>query len=162
MALQQISFELANRPGALAAVARLLAEAHINLSAISVDSAGREGHVRLIVSDPERAAKALKAAKYPAVRHEMIAVRLEDRAGSFLKVLDVLAAAQVNVSSVAILVAKEGSQSLVALVTDDLAKSRRLLQRAGFISESAERLVTNADLIAASPAIPQESVGFLL
>ncbi len=92
----------------------------------------------------------------------MIAVRLEDRAGSFLKVLDALAQANVNVVSVAILVAREGAQSLVALSTDDLTRARKVLRERGFIAEGAERLVSNADLIAAAPAIPAESVGLLL
>jgi hypothetical protein len=162
MGLDQIAFELPNRPGALAGVAKILAKERINLAAISVDSTEKKGHVRLIVSDPEKAMKCLKKARYPAIRQELLAVHLEDRAGSFLRVLDVLSTAKVNIVSVAILFAKEGSQSLVALLTDDLAKARRLLQQAGFMSQTAESLVTNADLIAASPAIPQESVGFLL
>ena len=162
MALDQIALELPNRPGALAGVARLLAEERINLAAISVDSKSRKGHVRLIVSDTDKAMRCLQKADYPVVRQELLAVHLEDRSGSFLQVLDVLAAAKVNIEGVAILVAREGSQSLVALLTSDLAKARRLLEQAGFMSRTAERLVNNADLVAASPAIPQESVGFLL
>jgi hypothetical protein len=37
-----------------------------------------------------------------------------------------------------------------------------VLEEAGFVSEKAERLITNADLVARSPAIPSESVGLLL
>ena len=92
----------------------------------------------------------------------MIAVHLEDRAGSFLKVLEVLAKEKINITSVAILVAKEGGQSLVGLSTTDVPRARRVLESAGFISQGAERLVSNADLVAAAPAIPQESVGLLL
>jgi hypothetical protein len=162
MALLQISLKLPNRPGALASIARLLAEQRINLAAISVDSSGRVGLVRLVVNDPERGERILRDAGYPSERSELIAVQLEDRAGSFLKVLDVLSAAKVNITSVAILVAREGSHSLVALGTDDLKKARRLLRQAGFISEGAEKLVSNADLVSAAPAIPAESVGLLL
>ena len=89
-------------------------------------------------------------------------VELEDRAGSFLKVLDILAASKVNVESIAILVAREGSNSLVAIATDDVARSRRVLQEAGFASSRSERLVSNADVVARAPAIPSESVGMLL
>ena len=162
MSLIELALKLPNRPGALAAIARLLAEAKINLAAISVDSTGKVGSVRLIVSDPSAAALLLESSGYPVEQREMLAVHLEDRAGSFLKVLDVLAEAKVNIRSVAILVAREGSHSLVGLLTDDSAKARRLLQQAGFISEKAERLVSNSDLVAAAPAIPAESVGLLL
>jgi len=162
MPLQELAFQLPNRPGALARVARILAKEHINIAAISVDSTRTRGKVRLVPNDPTRARRLLEQAGYRVEVYSLIAVRLEDRAGSFLKVLDALAQANVNVSSAAILVAKEGNQSLVALATDDLPRARRALRTGGFISEGAERLINNADLLAAAPAIPAESVGLLL
>jgi hypothetical protein len=162
MALREISLTLPNRPGTLVGVARVLAKDRINVAAINVDSSAAKGHVRLVVSDPDRAVRELAKAGYEPEIRELLAVRLEDRAGSFLRVLETLAKAKVNVQSVAILVAREGSHPLVALSTNDLAKARRLLQDAGFASQLAERLVTNSDLLATAPSIPQESVGLLL
>ena len=162
MGLQELSLQLPNRPGALVRVARILAKEQINLAAISVDSTRTRGRVRLVVSNPAKARRLLEQAGYAVETQELIAVRLEDRAGSFLKVLDALAASNVNVTSVAILVAKEGTQSLVALSTDDLARARKVLRDGGFVADGAERLINNADLIAAAPAIPAESVGLLL
>ncbi len=162
MALREISLTLPNRPGALAGVARTLAKERINLAAISVDSAEGKGRVRLVVNDPDRALGLLSTAGYDAEVREMLAVRLEDRAGSFLKVLEALAREKVNVTSVAILVAREGNQSLVAISANDLARARRILQQAGFVSRAAERLVSNDDLLATAPSIPSESVGLLL
>lgn len=162
MVLKEIALKLPNRPGALAGVARLLAQQRINLAAISVDSSARIGHVRMVVSDPDRAERLLKEAGFAAESSELIAVHLEDRAGSFLRVLDVLAHAKVNIDSVAILIAREGAETLVALGTTDRTRARKILQEAGFISRSAERLVSNADLMATAPAIPAESVGLLL
>jgi len=162
MALREISLTLPNRPGTLAGVARILAQARINVAALSVDSATRTGHVRLIVSDPDRATELLRGAGIEVEMREMLAVRLEDRAGSFLRVLDALARAKVNIRSVAILVAREGSQPLVALSADDLPRARRVLHKAGFTSPVAERIVSNEELLAGSPTIPSESVGMHL
>ncbi|MGI0129539.1 MAG: ACT domain-containing protein [Thermoplasmata archaeon] len=162
MALREISLSLPNRPGTLVGVARALAQERINLAAISVDSAGPRGRVRLVVSDPDRALRLLGAAGYRAEARDMIAVRMEDRTGSFLRILEVLAKAKVNVQSVAILVAREGNHPLVALSTSDLARARRILRQAGFASPLADRLVSNPDLLAAAPTIPSESVGMLL
>jgi len=162
MTLQEIALTLPNRPGALAGVARILAEERINLAALSVNSEGEKGLVRIIVNDPKRALSVLKAAKYKAVVRELLVVHLEDRAGSFLRILELLAEAKVNVQSVAILVTREGSQNLVAVSATDLKRARTLLAGSGYISESAERLVTNADLLATPPAIPSESVGLLM
>lgn len=162
MTLQELALELPNRPGALAGVARILAKERINVAAISVDSTARRGHVRLVASDPKRARALLADAGFRVETHELIAVRLEDRTGSFLQVLEALARSKVNVQSVAILIVKDGSQSLVAISSDDLPKARRTLKDAGFLSDSAEKLVNNRDLLAAAPAIPPESVGLLL
>jgi hypothetical protein len=162
MALRELSLTLPNRPGALAGVARTLAKERINLAAISVDSTASKGRVRLVVNDPDRALALLSAAGYEAEAREMLAVRLEDRAGSFLRVLEALAKAKINVQSVAILIAREGNQPLVALSASDLTRARRVLQQAGVAITVAERLVSNADLLASAPAIPGESVGLLL
>ncbi|MGA8604317.1 MAG: ACT domain-containing protein [Thermoplasmata archaeon] len=162
MTLREISLTLPNRPGALAGVARALARVRINLAAISVDSSSGKGRVRLIVNDPDRTMTLLRAAGYMVEVREMIAVRLEDRAGSFLRVLETLAKEHINIQSVAILVAREGNQTLVALSTNDLARTRKLLHRAGLASRAAERLVSNDDLLATAPTIPSESVGLLL
>jgi len=162
MALQEIALTLPNRPGALVGVARLLAEERLNLAALSVNPEGEKGLARLIVNDTQKALKALKAAKYKALSRELLVVHLEDRSGSFLRILEILAEAKINVESVAILVIREGAQSLVAVSTDDLPRARKVLTRSGYLSSSAERLLTNADLLALSPSIPSESVGLLM
>jgi len=159
MSLREISLTLPNRPGTLAAVARLLASERINVAAINVDSAARTGRVRLIVSDPDRATRLLSDHGYTTEVREILAVRLEDRAGSFLAVLDTLAEGKVSVRSVAILVASEGNQPLVAISTSDIGRARRLLQRAGVASSAAERIISNQELLAGAPTIPDESVG---
>jgi hypothetical protein len=162
MALREILLSLPNRPGTLARVARLLAKDHINVAAISVDSAAGTGRVRLVVSDPDRATSRLTSSGYEVEVREMLAVRLEDRAGSFLRVLDALERAKINIQSVAILVAREGNQPLVALSANDLARARRVLRKAGFESPVAERIVSNEELLAAAPSIPSESVALHL
>ena len=162
MALREISLTLPNRPGTLAGVARILAQDHINVAALSVDSAARTGRVRLIVSDPDRATELLARHGYRTEVREILAVRLEDRAGSFLRVHEVLAREKVNLLSVALLVAREGNQPLVALSASDPARARRILQRAGFVSRAAEGLVRKGDLLAEASSIPGESVGLLL
>jgi hypothetical protein len=162
MPLREISLTLPNRPGALAGVARVLAKERINLAAVSVDSAAGKGRVRLIVSDPDRATVLLTQSGYAVEVREMLAIRLEDRAGRFLRVLDVLAREKVNIQSVAILVAREGNQPVVALSANDLARARKVLKKAGFASPTAEHIVSNEELLAAAPSIPSESVGLLL
>lgn len=162
MSLREISLTLPNKPGTLVRVARVLAEDRINVAGISVDSTAGTGRVRLIVSHPDRAMELLSRAGYKVEVREMLAVRLEDRAGSFLQVLDTLARAKVNLQSVAILIAREGNQPLVALSASDISRARQVLYRAGFSSPGTERIVSNEELLASAPTIPSESVGLHL
>lgn len=162
MSLIEIALELPNRPGRLAGVARLLAQKQINVASIHVDSSAQEGNVRLVVSDPKRAVPLLRRAGYTVTTRALIAVQLEDRAGSFLKVLDALAEAGLNVQHVTLLVQREGGRTLVALGVSELPRARRLLRRAGYLAPGAESLVSNSDLVAAAPAIPSGSVGLML
>ncbi len=162
MALVEIALNLPNRPGELAGVARLLAEHQINVASIHVDSTSARGTVRLVVSDPAGALPLLRKAGLSVTTCELIAVQLEDRAGSFLKVLDCLTEARINIEHVVLLVQRDGNRTLVALGLDDLARARRRLRRAGFLSAEADRLVSNSDLVAGAPVIPSESVGLLL
>jgi hypothetical protein len=162
MPLREILLTLPNKAGTLAGVARILARDHINVASISVDSAARIGRVRLIVSHPDRAIELLGQNGLATEVRELLAVKLVDRSGSFLAVLEALAKAKINIQSVAILVAREGNQPLVALSTNDPAKARNVLLKAGFMSPGAEGIVSNEALLARAPTIPSESVGLLL
>ncbi len=162
MTIQELSLKLPNRPGQLAGLLRLLAQDRINLAAVSVDSTGGRGHVRLVVSHPVRALELLRDGGFPVEARELVAVPLEDRPGSLLQVLDLLAKGRVNILSIAILVRREGTRVIVALGVNDLGKARRVLSEEGLLSNRAEEIVSNADLLAVPPSIPSESVGLLL
>jgi hypothetical protein len=159
MALEELALKIGTRPGQLARVARVLARERINLAAISLDATGPKGLLRMVVDRSDDAARLLGAEGLEVERHGLITLRLADRAGSFLRVLDLLAAAKVSVESVAILVARAGNDCLVALSCDDLEKARAVLGRAGVVSATGDGRVENADLFAVAPSIPGESVG---
>jgi hypothetical protein len=162
MALKEIALKMPNRPGQIARIARLLAEQKINIASISLDSTGARSSVRLMTDRPERAVRILEEAGFTVDIHDTIVVHLEDRAGSFLNVLDILSSKKVNVESIAILVTREGTRVLAAIATDDITRARKVLEASGVVSDKAERLISNSDLIAHAPSIPSESVGLLL
>lgn len=162
MTIQELSLRLPNRPGQLAGVLRRLAEERINIAAVSVDSTRDQGHVRLVVSDPGRAVEILRDAEFPVETRELLTISLEDRPGSLLQALDVLAKGRVNILSITLLVTRERARVLVALGVDTLPKARRLLIQGGFLSHEIHRGLTNSDLLGVAPSISSESVGMLL
>ncbi len=146
----------------MAEVLRRLAHERINIAAVSVDSTRAQGRVRLVVSDPVRALEVMRDAEFPVETRDLITISLEDRPGSLLQALDVLAKGRVNILSITLLVTRERSRVLVALSVNNLPKARRLLMETGFMAHEGARHLTNADLLGVAPSIPSESVGMLL
>lgn len=163
MAIESISLWLPNRPGVLRPVAQILAEGRINVASFSLSSAGARSHVRLVVDDTERALWLLRKAGHKVDSDEMLVVALEDRAGSFVKVLDVLAKHKLNLTGGTILVTRDRKRVLMGLQVANTPRARKLLQDAGFLSANAEQLVTNADLIGGTVIESEtQSVGLLM
>jgi len=71
-----------NEPGIFARVLGTLANAAINVRALSVYSEGDEGHFRLVTSDPKKAEKALRSLGYKVRSRKVIAVVVTDRIGA--------------------------------------------------------------------------------
>ncbi|HLY76954.1 MAG TPA: ACT domain-containing protein [Thermoplasmata archaeon] len=162
MPIQELSLRLPNSPGQLAEILRRLSQERINIAAVSVDSTRSQGHVRLVVSDPVRALEVMRDAELPVETRELITIALEDKPGSLLQALDLLAKGRVNILSITLLVTREHARVLVALSVNNMPKARRLLTEKGYLSHDGAGSLTNADLLGVSPAISSESVGMLL
>jgi hypothetical protein len=90
MKLHQLSLFLENRPGHLKVPCRILAEAGINILALSLADTQQFGILRLIVRDWQRARDVLQAAGCVVQVTEVLALSVEDRPGGLLGILDVL------------------------------------------------------------------------
>ena len=116
-----------------------------------------------MVNDPDRAFALLNSSGYIAEMRELMAVRLEDRAGSFLKVLEALAKAKVNLQSVADPRSLgKGTSPWSHWPPTTSCGPAKCCGGPGSSRRGAERPVSNADLLAGAPSIPGESVGLLL
>lgn len=94
---------LENRPGSLARIAELLADAGINIEALAAWGLDGEGVVRLIVDDADRARRTLDEAGLGFEEHRVLATSLPNRPGELAKVCRQLADADVNIDALYIL-----------------------------------------------------------
>ncbi|MFQ5724679.1 MAG: ACT domain-containing protein [Terriglobia bacterium] len=94
--VQQVTITVANRPGGLARVAETLARNRINITGLNASGANRR--VRLLVSNPARAVRALKKAKVRARLEPAVAVTLRDRPGSLARAARKLAKRKININ----------------------------------------------------------------
>ena len=97
MRVPQISVFLENRRGRLREACGCLADAGINLVALSLADTTDFGILRTIVEDTDRALQVLKQANFTTNRTDVLAVEVEDRPGGLAKVLKVIEEADLNV-----------------------------------------------------------------
>lgn len=131
MAIRQISVFVENKPGRLADITGFLADADVSIRAFSIADTTDFGILRLIVSDAEKAAKALKDNGVAVSITEVIGIRIPDVAGAFAKVVKVLADAGENVEYAYAFLTPELGNAYVIVRVDDNEKAVGVLNKQG-------------------------------
>jgi len=140
MRVEQISVFLENKAGRLAEVTRVLAEAGVNIRALSLADTSDFGILRLIVNDNNKAKEALKKHGFTVGKTDVVAVEVEDRPGGLHKILDSLYKANVNVEYMYAFVQQSGSNAVIIFRFDNLEEAVRVLQANGVTVVEAEKL----------------------
>jgi len=127
----QIVVTLQSKPGTLAHLCSTLGNAGVNISALMAPGVAgakaRQGKVRLLVDNPDKAKDALKNAKIRFSEEEAIAIELDNRPSALREVADKLAQAKINIKY-AYATATEGSaKATVVLSVPDVAKALAVL-----------------------------------
>ena len=112
-----------NQPGAVAAIAKALGSAKVNILALMGTAQGTVGTVQLVAEHAKRAKKALDDAKL--VYQETAAEQLElaNKPGTLAQHLEKLAAKGVNLSSVHATAVKGGKKAVVVYTVEAAAKA---------------------------------------
>mgnify|MGYP004660299977 FL=1 len=125
--MKQVSIYVENRPGRLAEVTKVLADAGVDIKALSIADTDAFGILRLIVNDPELAKRAVTGAGFPAKVTEVVAVAVEDHPGGLARVLAMLSREGVDVGYMYAFLGKEEGCADVILRVKDNAKAREIL-----------------------------------
>ena len=126
--ITQLTVSTPSKPGVLARICSSLAAAGVNLSGICAAEVGGRGKIRLIVSDPAKAKKALADAKIRSGEEPALLLTLEDRPGAVAQVAQRLAAARINIKcAYATTPAGAGGSAQIVVVVANLDKAERAL-----------------------------------
>lgn len=139
MAYQIVVFA-ENRPGRLEEITGVLAEAEVNIRAITIASSNGFGVVKLLVDRPEEALGRLKDAGLSVSLQEVLAVPMEDRPGGLHRVLQVLANRGINVEDAYGFVEESGRRAVLVVEVEDPREAERLLREAGLSPIGDEEL----------------------
>jgi hypothetical protein len=121
----QLILSLESKPGVLAKLSRVLANAGVNMTALCASETAGRGKVRLLVSDLARAKEALKVTKYRFSEEQAVTVLLENRPGTFAAIAEKLAQARINVKCA--YVTGNGGNQLVVLSVANADKAQQVL-----------------------------------
>ena len=138
MKVKQISVFLENKKGHLSEVLNALANVNINIRALSIADTSEFGILRLIVSNPDKAKRALDKNRFTVKENEVIAVAVPDRPGGLAEMLDVLNNAGLNVEYIFAFVAKAKDKAVVVLRTENINAGIKALKKAKVTVLSAE------------------------
>ena len=131
MSVQQISVFVENREGRVASVTRCLADAGVNVRAMSMADAPDFGIFRFVVDNPDAARSALRSAGFLIDTTELVAVEVPDRPGGLADVLAALAAASVNVEYMYAYQINNRGTAVILFRFENVAAATAALQAAG-------------------------------
>jgi len=96
--IKQLSVFLQNEQGRLEELTSILADAGINISALSVAENSEYGIMRMLVSDVARGAEILKARDFSVKVTSVLCIETPDQPGALQKALRILSGSGINVS----------------------------------------------------------------
>ena len=131
MKVEQISIFLENKSGRLADVSGVLADAGINIRALSLADTTDFGILRLIVNDTKKAKAVLKEKGFTVGKTEVIAVEVSDRPGGLAELLNAIQKEGINVEYMYAFLQKHEDKAIIIFRFDELEKAIATLQNAG-------------------------------
>jgi hypothetical protein len=124
----QLAIFLANRPGALTRVCAALAQAGINIHALTTSDTVDHSVVRMIVSDPTKALMLLGEAGVLALEADVLMIEGENKPGMLQKIAERLANEKVNMEYVYLASSPQAERGLMILRPSDVDKAQGALK----------------------------------
>ena len=116
--VKQLTISLENQPGALAKMARVLADAKVNIAALLLSgTAGSQGSAQVVVDDIRKAKKALEQALLPYSEGTVEEFELANKPGALAELTGKLAKKGVNIDAAYATMPKGAKKAVIVLAT---------------------------------------------
>ena len=125
----QLSVFLANKPGTLAAVCEALAEAKINIYALTISDTVDHAVVRMVVSNPRKALTIFEEHAVLTVDNEVLMVENDNKPGSLGKIAERLAGAKINIEYAYLATSPSSRKGLLILRPSNVKKAFEVLSK---------------------------------
>lgn len=140
MKIKQLSIFVENKSGRLAQITKTLADANVDIRALSIADTSDFGILRLIVNRPDDAVEALKDAHLTVSLTEVLAIGIEDKPGEFYKAMEALNQEHIGIEYMYAFISRDEGRANVILRVDDNSKAIDVLLRGGFTLLSSDQI----------------------
>ena len=124
--MNQLTVSCENRPGTLAELTKILSQAKVNIVAFNAGSAGAMGYVQLIVTNPSKAKRVLKARSIPYWEERVLLVKLPNVPGALSRFVSRLADKGINIGAAYQTAVEGSSKAMVVLAVSNLRIADRV------------------------------------
>ena len=129
MDVRQISVFLENKPGQLAHLCRIIADAGIDLKALNIAETSDYGILRIITDKPETTLSVLKRESLVCSSTVVVAVRVPDQPGGLAGILDVIAEHDISIEYMYSMLGGNGTNS--AIMVFQTNENEKVFRNAG-------------------------------
>lgn len=136
----QISVFIENKEGRIKKAIDTLANAGVNIRALSVGDTTKYGILRLIVSDNEKAIESLEKDGFIVKKSEVVVVSVPDKPNGLNTTLAILDDADINLEYIYAFVSSQPDEAIVAIKVENIEKAIKALK------ENNAQILTEKDL----------------
>jgi len=130
MQVRQISVFMENRAGRLQEITGVLADAKINIRALSLADTSDFGILRIIVNDTDKAVNVLRDQGFTLRENVVIACAIPDTPGGLNKILTVLTTAGISVEYMYGFIGKHENEAVMIIRVEAVEKAIEVLLEA--------------------------------
>lgn len=127
----QFSVFLVNKPGVLAQVTKALADAKVNVVAMTLVDSQEHGVLRVVVDDPAAARKVLGKLNLPMTETEVLCLDLSNKPGALADVATILGQNHVNINYAYCTSGAAGGRTTGIFKVADVKKAMHVLKEKG-------------------------------
>ena len=123
----QFSVFLINKPGVLARVIESIAQAKVNLIALTIVDSREHGVLRLVANDPAKLREVLETLNLPVHETQVVTLELANRPGALASAVGRLAENKVNIDYAYVTADAPGGKTTGILKVDHVKKAEKVL-----------------------------------
>ena len=125
----QFSIFLVNKPGVLAQVTRALAEAKINVVAMTLVDSQEHGVLRIVVEDPAKTRTVLQRLNLPMTETDVVRLEMSNHPGALADVATLLGQQHININYAYVTSGAPGGRTTGILKVADVKKALGVLKK---------------------------------